>query len=55
MKLEQLQARAFRIIRTREESARQAQARDAELEKELAEVLGQIAELEKDDDRSSKR
>lgn len=53
MKLEQLQARAFRIITAREANARQAQARDAELEKELAAVLAQLADMEKDD-RSSK-
>lgn len=51
MKLEQLQAKAFRIIREREQNARAAQAKDAELEKELAQVLAEIA---KDEDRSSK-
>lgn len=52
VKLEQLQAKAFRIIREREQNARAAQAKDAELEKELAQVLAEIA---KDEDRNSKR
>lgn len=55
MRLEKLHAMAFQIMRKREQNARDAQARDVELEKELAEVLRQIAEIEKDEDRSIKR